>query len=45
LAHYLKKVPYDQQLVLDSIDYYRNCFSKEKQGVFAILYKVLNKLE
>lgn len=45
LAHYLKKVPYDQQLVLDSIDYYRNCPQKEKQGVFTILYKVLNKLE
>jgi hypothetical protein len=45
LAHYLKKVPYDQQLLLDSIKYYRDCPPKEKQGVFAILYKVLNKLE
>ncbi|UCH96713.1 MAG: NACHT domain-containing protein [Candidatus Aminicenantes bacterium] len=45
LAYYLKKVPYEQQLVLDSIDYYRNCPQKEKKGVLAILYKVLNKLE
>lgn len=45
LAYYLKKVPYDDQLVRDSIDYYRSCPPEEKAGVFAILYKVLNRLE
>ncbi|NIM18483.1 MAG: NACHT domain-containing protein [Candidatus Aminicenantes bacterium] len=44
LAYHLKKAPYDQQLILDSIDYYRTCPPEEKDGVFAILYKVLNKL-
>jgi hypothetical protein len=45
LAYYLKKEPYDDQLVRESIDYYRSCPPDEKAGVFAILYKVLNRLE
>ncbi|HLP47964.1 MAG TPA: hypothetical protein VK186_03140 [Candidatus Deferrimicrobium sp.] len=45
LAYYKKKVPYDEQQVRDSIAYYRTCPAKEKAGVFAILYKVLNRLE
>lgn len=45
LAHYIKNAPYDQKLILDSVDYYRSCPQEEKNGVFAILYKVLNHLE
>lgn len=44
LAYYLKKEPYDGQLLQESIDYYRSCPPEEKAGVFAIIYKVLNRL-
>jgi len=44
LAYHFKKIPYEEQLVRESIDYYRTCPPEEKAGVFAILYGILNRL-
>jgi len=45
LAYYFLNKPFDQKLLEESIVYFRDCSSKEKKGVFSILYKLLNPFE